>query len=132
MGMNNQCTITGQLYKSVINTSVAVNATASMIVGTTLSTGALDAGTYKLGWFYAFSMSTAIDDFQAQIKVGSTVVASFNIEESDSTTLETQCGFYYLTESTGGTSYTITLNFAAEAGTATLQAGSGLEFWRVA
>jgi len=118
----------GQNYQSSVAGS-NTNATAVMKTATSITTPGLTVGVYRIGWYINYSMSIITADFQSELKVGASQVMITRVELSDATTVQTASGFYYLTESTGGTVYTINLNFAAESGTATVNV-SGLEFWR--
>ncbi len=129
MGISTPCTLYGNYTFITGVENTASNSTSTMLNLATIVPHFLPVGTYRIDWYLNFIMSTASADFQAQMKINGAIVMAFNIEVSDTTTNETQSGFYYFT-SDGSTDYTsVALNFAAESGTATVNKGA-INLWR--
>jgi hypothetical protein len=100
-----------------------------------LTTSALPAGKYRIGWSYNIRQSNTSYSAQARVQINDTgTVHNYMLEPKDGTSNEEDAvgGFYYYTVSTGGTTLDIDLDFSTEnsGGTTTIRRAR-LEFWRV-
>lgn len=128
-GTNTGDSVFGTQYQYAESNTNSTNATATMTTKVTFTTPVIPAGTYRVGFMYQFLHSATTSDFRAQCRVDAVNIHFHNEEVSDATTIDISSGFRHLALTNAA--HTIDIQFAAEAGTATIS-NARIEIWRVA
>lgn len=98
----------------------------------TLTTGSLDAGTYRIGWSYAWSFSSTGDDFRGRVLMDGVTIMSHSQEPKDPGTDQVHrvSGFEYFPLSAGVHTFNLQYASSDAADTSWIQRAR-LEIWRV-
>jgi hypothetical protein len=121
----------GTQYTNVENTTEVSTNSTSPVTRLTLSPTGLPSGTYRVGWFFNWSLSSSSYDFRARVTVGGTEYAYMSQEPKDPGTDQNvpASGFFPVVITTG--SATILLQYWVEnSGVTGYMRNARMEFWR--
>jgi hypothetical protein len=97
-----------------------------------LTTGAIEAGTYRIGWMYDWGMTSNSYNFDAQVQVDTTTLMNHVEEPQDASTAQRHqvSGFAYVTLTAATHNVDLDYRSSNASGTARIQ-NARLEIWRV-
>lgn len=122
----------GTYYQIAENETEATTNSTSPQTRLTLSPTSLPLGTYRVGWFFNWSLSSTSQDFRAQVTVNGTQHAYISQEPQDAGTDQNipASGFFPVSGLSG--SPTILLQYwSSNSGVTAYIRNARLEFWRI-
>jgi len=120
----------GQGYDYASAETQTTTTSTSPVNKLTMTTSSLDAGDYKINWYYEWRRDSNSSDFRAQVVIDSTTTIMEQSEESqDNNSWHTEGGFYNHTFTAG--SHTIELDYWGESTSTSYIRRARIELWRV-
>jgi hypothetical protein len=125
--------IFGRWIAQGASTALSTSTSTSYQQKLRLTTGAIEAGTYRIGWMYDWGMTSNSYNFDAQIQVDDTTTLMSHVEEpQDAATTQRHqvAGFAYVTLTAATHNIDLDYRSSNAGGTARIQ-NARLEIWRV-